>query len=232
LAEPARVLIENESAWNNVPLLRGKQAIFNDLFHVKYLALMASWHRANLLHVYQDRAEADRRFAAGECAMLVAPSDSWVDFRGQNGLDVGVTRLPYQEDTPGAPQNTLADGAALWAAAGKKASEYKGVAKFVSFWLQPDNQVAWQREAGYLPLSRAGIFASESNLLGDELENIRVAIGELAGRPTTANSVVQPLIERESTRRLIDEELAEVWAGRKAAKAALDSVVQRISTGK
>ncbi|MDR1462932.1 MAG: glycerol-3-phosphate ABC transporter substrate-binding protein, partial [Azoarcus sp.] len=59
IAEPARVLIENVSAWNNVPLLKGKQAAFNGLFHVKYLALMASWHRANLLHVYQDRAEAD-----------------------------------------------------------------------------------------------------------------------------------------------------------------------------
>jgi sn-glycerol 3-phosphate transport system substrate-binding protein len=232
LVEPARVLIENESAWNNVPVLRGKQAVFNGLFHVKYLALMASWYRANLLHVPSDRAEGERRFAAGECAMLVAPSDSWVEFRDRSGLDVGVTRLPYQEDTPGAPQNTLADGAALWAAAGKKASEYKGVARFVSFWLQPDNQVAWQREAGYLPLNRAGIMASESTLLGDELENIKVAIGALSNRPATPNSSVQPLIERDSTRRIIDEELAEVWADRKAAKAALDSAVLRISARK
>ncbi|MDR0702649.1 MAG: extracellular solute-binding protein [Azoarcus sp.] len=232
LAEPARVLIENVSAWNNVPLLKGKQAIFNGLFHVKYLALMASWHRANLLHVYQDRAEADRRFANGECAMLVAPSDSWVDFRGREGLDVGVTHLPYQDDIPGAPQNTLADGAALWAAAGKKAAEYKSVARFVSFWLQPDNQVAWQREAGYLPLNRAGIMASESSLLGEELENIRVAISELSSRPVTINSAVQAVIERDSTRRIIDEELAEVWADRKAAKAALDSAVARISAAR
>ncbi|MDR1661443.1 MAG: extracellular solute-binding protein [Azoarcus sp.] len=231
LAEPARVLIENVSAWNNVPVLKGKQAVFNGLFHVKYLALMASWYRANLLHVYQDRAEAEKRFAGGECAMLVGPSDSWVDFR-QAGLDVGVTHLPYQDDAPGAPQNTLADGAALWAAAGKKAAEYKGVARFVSFWLQPDNQVAWQREAGYLPLNRAGIMASESSLLGEELENIKVAISELSGRPTTINSAVQAVIERDSTRRIIDEELAEIWADRKAAKAALDSAVARISSGK
>jgi sn-glycerol 3-phosphate transport system substrate-binding protein len=232
LAEPARVLIENVSAWNNVPLLRGKQAVFNGLYHVKYLALMASWHRANLLHVYQDRAEADKRFANGECAMLVAPSDSWVDFRGRDGLDAGVTHLPYQDDAPGAPQNTLADGAALWVTAGKKAAEYKSVARFVSFWLQPDNQVAWQREAGYLPLNRAGIMASESSLLGEELENIKVAISELSSRPVTVNSAIQAVIERDSTRRIIDEELAEVWADRKAAKAALDSAVVRVSASK
>ncbi|MDR2093483.1 MAG: extracellular solute-binding protein [Azoarcus sp.] len=232
LAEPARVLIENVSAWNNVPLLKGKQAVFNGLFHVKYLALMASWHRANLLHVYQDRAEADKRFANGECAILVAPSDSWVDFRGREGLDAGVTHLPYQDDIPGAPQNTLADGAALWVAAGKKKAEYKSVARFVSFWLQPDNQVAWQREAGYLPLNRAGIMASESNLLGEELENIKVAISELSGKPVTIHSAIQAVIERDSTRRIIDEELAEVWADRKAAKAALDSAVARISAAR
>ena len=232
VAEPARVLIENESAWNNMPVLKGKQAVFNGLFHVKYLAQMASWYRAGLLKVFKDRAEAEQRFAKGECALLIGPSNAWAEFRQQSGLKVGVTRLPYVEDALGAPQNTLADGASLWAAAGKKSAEYKGIASFVSFWLQPDNQVTWQRDAGYLPLSRAGILASESSLLGDELENIKVAIGQLTNRPVTPNSVVQPAIERASARRIIDEELNDVWADRKGAKAALDSAVSRLSSRK
>jgi len=230
VAEPAWVFIENGSTWNNVPALRGKQAVFNGLFHVKYLGQMASWYRAKLLHVADDKASAAQRFASGECALYVGPSDAWADLRRQ-GVDVGVTRLPYQEETPGAPQNTLADGASLWAAAGKKPAEYKVVAQFVSFWLQPDNQVTWQRETGFLPLNRGGIFAADSSLLGEELENIRVAVGELTNRPVTSATSSQPLLENARTRQLIDQELSDVWADRKSAKAALDSATARISVG-
>jgi len=229
IVEPARVLIENVSAWDNVPVFKGKQATFNGLFHVKYVSLMASWNRANLLKFFNDRAEAEERFAKGKCAILIGPSDSWFDFRQQSGLDVGIARLPYVDDAPGAPQNTLASGASLWVAAGKKPAENKAIANFINFWLQPDNQITWQRDTGYLPLSKAGIFASESTLLGDSLENVKVAIGQLINKPVTPNSMIQTAIERESARRIIDEELNEVWADRKSAKAALDSAVIRLS---
>jgi sn-glycerol 3-phosphate transport system substrate-binding protein len=232
IAEPARVLIENVSAWDNVPITSGKQPSFNGLFHVKFVSLMASWNRAGLLKFYNDRTEAEQHFAKGECAVFIGPSDSWADFRNVNGLDVGIARLPYIDDAPGAPQNTHASSSAsLWVPAGKKPAEYKAVASFISFWLQPENQVIWQRDTGYLPLTRAGIFASESALLGDTLENIRVAIGQLTNKPVTSSSAIQPLIDRESTLRIIDEELAAVWANRKSAKAALDSAVARLSTG-
>ncbi|MDR2030896.1 MAG: extracellular solute-binding protein [Azoarcus sp.] len=234
VAEPGRVMIENLSAWHNAPVAatRGKQQqfVFNGLLQVKHIALMASWHRARLLHVFPDRAEAERRFASGECALLVAPSDSWVDFRQQGGIDVGVSRLPYYDDFPGAPQNTLADGASLWVAGGKKAADYKGVANFVKFWLQPGNQIAWQRETGYLPLNRAGILASESALLGDDLENIRVAVSQLTNKSTTGHSSAHPVVGSQKARLILDEELSGVWANRQPAKAALDNAVSRMAS--
>src|SRR5690606_492873 len=175
---------------------------------------------------FEREAEAEERFAAGECAVLAAPSASWPEFRRKGAVDVGVVRLPYHEDFPGAPQNTLADGPALWVSAGKKAAEYKAVARFVGFWLQPENQVAWQRETGYLPLNRAGLFASASELLGEDLENVRVAVGQLTNKPVTGTSAAQPVVEREKVRRIIDEELSGVWADTKAAKEALDKAVE------
>ena len=232
IVEPAQVLIENVSAWDNVPVVKGGRPNFNELFHVKYVSLMASWHRAGLLKFFKDRAESEARFAKGECAVLIGPSDSWADFRRQDGLDVGVTRLPYVEDAPGAPQNTLASGASLWVTAGGKFAENKVVASFINFWLQPENQIIWQRDTGYLPLSRAGIFASETTLLGDSLENIKVAIGQLTNKPATSMSSIQPSIERETARRVIEEELADVWADRKSAKAALDNAVMRLTPSK
>ena len=236
VSEPGRVMVENLSAWHNEPVAtaHGKTMApsFNGMFQVKHVAMMASWARARYLHMFDQRNEAEQRFAAGECAVIAAPSASWAEFRRQGKVDVAVMRLPYHEDFPGAPQNTIADGPALWAAAGKKPAEYKAVARFISFWLQPENQVAWQRETGYLPLNRAGLLASRSELLGDDLENVRVAVDQLTNKPTTADSAAQPVVERESVRRILDEELAGVWSDQKAAKEALDNAVTRATVTK
>ena len=236
VSEPGRVMVENLSAWHNEPVARqqGKTTVpsFNGMFQVKHVAMMASWTRARYLHVFPQQAEAEQRFASGDCAVIAAPSASWADFRRAGKVDVAVSRLPYYEDFPGAPQNTVADGPALWAAAGKKPAEYKAVARFVSFWLQADNQVAWQRETGYLPLNRAGLLASRSELLGDDLENVRVAVDQLGNKPATAQSSSQPVVERQSVRRILDEELAGVWADEKAAKEALDNAVMRAQDAK
>lgn len=235
VAEPGRVMVENLSAWHNEPVatMRGKvfAPSFNGMFQVKHVAMMASWHRAHYLQVFERANQAEEEFAKGDCAVIAAPSNRWTEFRSKGGVDVGVTRLPYYDDFPGAPQNTLADGPAMWVSAGRKAAEYKGVARFVSFLLQPENQVAWQRETGYLPLNRAGLLASQSDLLGSDLENIKVAVGQLTNKPVTSDSSAQPVVGREKIRRIIDEELAGVWADRKAAKEALDNAVTRASGG-
>lgn len=236
VSQPGWVMVENLSAWHNAPVaaVRGKVSApsFNGMFQVKHVAMMASWARANYLQVYGNQAEAESNFAAGKCAVIAAPSASWVDFRGPGKADIGVTRLPYHDDFPGAPQNTVADGPALWASAGKKKAEYAAMASFISFWLKPENQVSWQRQTGYLPLNRAGLLASHSELQGDDLDNVRVAVEQLNNKPTTTVSAVQSVVERERVRRILDEELAGVWADTKAAKEALDNAVARASESK
>jgi sn-glycerol 3-phosphate transport system substrate-binding protein len=141
--------------------------------------------------------------------------------------------LPYHDDFAGAPQNTLADGPVMWIAAGKTRAEYKAIARFIAFWLQPDIQVAWQRASGYLPLNRAGLLAAQSDVLGTDLENVRVAVSQLNNKPATAQSSASPTFARASVRSIIDEELEAVWADRKPAKEALDNAVARTQlTGK
>ena len=229
---PVWVHVDNVSTISGLPATTDKgQLVFNGLPQVKHVAMMASWTRARYLHVFNQQSEAEQRFASGECAVIAAPSASWTDYRRAGKVDVAVSKLPYYDDFPGAPQNTIADGPALWASAGKKPAEYKAVARFVSFWLQPDNQVAWQRETGYLPLNRAGLLASRSELLGHDLENVQVAVDQLASKPATPQSSAQPVVDREKVRRILDEELAGVWADQKAAKEALDNAVTRARNG-
>lgn len=234
VAEPGRVMVENLSAWHNVPVTarrgRSDAPSFNGMVQIKHVAMMASWYRARYLHIFGPAAEAERRFASGDCAVIAASSSSWAAFRRQSGLDVGVLRLPFHDDFVSVPQNTLADGAALWVAAGKRPAEYRAMARFVAFWLQPENQVAWQREAGFLPLNRAGLLAHQGELLADDLENVRVAVEQLSSRPATADSGASAIVGRDWVRRVLDEELSAVWADIKPAKEALDTAVMRSAT--
>ncbi len=232
VSEPGRVMVENTSAWHNEPVSaregKGERPSFNGMLQVKHVAMMASWHRARYLRIFEGEREAEQKFASGECAVIAAPSASWTDFRRKAKFEVGIASLPYHDDFSGAPQNTLADGAALWVAAGKKPAEYKAVARFIAFWLQPENQVAWQHESGYLPLDRSGVFAAQSEALGPDLENVKVAVAQLNNKPATLDSGASSVLGRARVLSIVDEELRAVWADRKPAKEALDTAVTRV----
>ncbi len=234
VAEPSRVMIENTSAWHNEPTVtrRGKSdgLSINGMLQIKHVALMASWVRSSYLHIFGRGSEAQQHFTSGECAVIAAPSSSLPEIRRTSRFPVAVSGLPYHDDYPGAPQNTLLDGSSLWVAAGRTPVEYKTIARFVRFWLEPENQVAWQKQTGFLPLNRAGVAAArESELLKDELDGVRVAIAQVAHKPATTASSANLLIARTSVRQIVDEELEAVWADRKPAKEALDTAVTRAS---
>lgn len=229
VSQPGRVMIQNTSAWHNEPtaVMEGKtlQPSFNNMMQVKHVALMSSWYKARFLRIYDTEREAEERFAAGECAVIAASSASWPAFRRVGTLDLGIAPLPYHDDMRGAPQNTIADGASMWITAGRQPAEYKAMAAFVDFWLQPDNQVAWQRDTGYLPLNRAGVLAARSELLGPDLENVQVAVAQLTNKLATPASSATPLADSVKVTRIVDAALKEVWADAKPVKKALDDAV-------
>lgn len=222
---PARVLLENALAWQNEPFLSAKgQLAINGLMPIRHLALMSSWVRAGLLHLYGHGDEAIEHFAKGECAMLLA-GQSAMPGVGQGGFSVGVGPMPYYDDAPGAPQNTLADGLALWVSSGKTVAENKAAARFISYWLQPTQQIDWMRTAGYLPLTRAGAFAASGSALGSELQNIQVAVKQLTGKPATAASRASVAGHDAGLHEMLENQLDAVWADTKAPKQALDEAV-------
>lgn len=231
-SQPAWVHVENISAWHNQPLAvagvkrEGPLAV-NNLPMVKHLAMMISWHKSRYMHVFGRGDEADAKFASGECAVLTGRSSAFPSLKKAAKFDIGVAPLPYHDDIAGAPQNTLADGPVLWIGAGRKPQTYKVIAKFVSSMLAPEAQVEWQLNTGYLPLNRAGLMASESELLKSDLINVRTAVAELTNKPATAASKASRYMVRSGVRRILDEELEAIWEGRKPAKEALDNAVAR-----
>lgn len=231
-SQPAWVHIENTSAWHNEPLVTtaGKREgplAANNLLMVKHLAMMISWYKSNYFKLFGRGDEADAKFASGECAVLTGRSSSFPTLKRDAKFDLGVAELPYHDDIPGAPQNTLADGPVMWVAAGQKPQQYKAIAKFVSWLLTPESQVEWQRATGYLPLNHAGLVAADSKLLKSDLINVSTAVAELTNKPTTAASRTTRYVYRPDVRRILNEELEAAWSDTKPAKEALDSAVAR-----
>ncbi len=222
---PSWVHIDNLSAWNGGEVADAKgKLVFNGLLQVKHTAMMTTWAKARYFSYFGRRDEADRRFAAGECGMLTSSSALFAALPEARKAQTGVSTLPYHDDLPGTPQQTLAAGASLWVGAGHKAVDYKGVASFISFLMKPEIQVELTAHEGFLPMSPAARAAAESKLFKDDLVALKVADKQLQG--PAALRVIR-VSEIEPVRIIVEEELEHAWSGKTPAKQALDNAVSR-----
>lgn len=233
---PVSTLLENASVWNNQAVVttgKNPQIAVNGLMQVKHLAKMSTWYRSGLLKMYGRGGEGEEHFAKGECAVLVAPSSAYPTLKRAASFPIGVAAYPYHDGAYGAPQNTWADGPAMWVGSGLSKSQSRVVAAFVAFWLQPQNQVDWQVNAGYLPLSQAGyVLTQSSHLMKEDLEAQRLAIAELTNKPVNAASTASALTHRPGVQNVLADEMEQVLNGKKPPKQGLDDAVERIRTGR
>ena len=221
---PAWVHIDNLSAWNGASVADAKGNLdFNGLVEVKHVAMMATWAKSKYFTYFGRRDEADRRFANGECGMLTSSSSLVATLSDNKSLDFGVSSFPYHDDVRGAPQNTLADGSSLWIGGSLKPAESKGVAAFVNFLLSPDLQVEMTVAGGYLPMTSAARAAMGSKLLKVDLAGQNIAAAQLQGKMSPNLRVSQV----EQVRIIAEEELENVWSGKKPSKEGLDNAVAR-----
>lgn len=230
---PEWVFIENTAAWNGQAMTKvdrkREELAANGLIQVKHLAMMESWNKSAYLKLFGHRDEAEDQFASGNCAVMAASSASYPELQRKAKFDILLAPLPYHEGAYGAPQNTLADGASLWVAAGRRPENYKAAAQFIRFMLTPQTQVAWQVGAGYLPLNGAGVIAAqESSLLKDSMAAQRIAIAQLTNKPVIPASAAALYMRRPGVRRVLNEEMDALWANTKPAKQALDDAVSRV----
>ncbi|MDR2164457.1 MAG: extracellular solute-binding protein [Zoogloeaceae bacterium] len=222
---PVWVHIDNVSAVSGVSVADRKGRLeFNGLMQVKHIAMLASWHKSGYFHTFGRANEADAEFFRGNCVMLTSSSRAHSHLRDAPGVELGVAALPYHDDARGAPGHTLADGASIWIGSGYKAADYRAAARFVRFVLAPETQAEIARVGGFLPLTDAIRQSLRARLAQDEEYALDVAYASLQGKGATHPLRVSTL---EPVRMIADEELEQVWAGKKPAKAALDVAVKR-----
>ena len=226
--------LESFSTWHNVEFatkgngLGGMDARMkiNSPLHVRHIENLGNMAKQGLF-VYKGRGNLpEASFVSGECAMTTTSSGFYGNVKKNAKFAFGQAPLPFYPDVAGAPQNTVIGGASLWVMSGKKADEYKGVAKFFTYISSPEVQSASHKRTGYLPVTTASFALTEKSGYYKENPGADVAPNQMI-RKTTTNSRGIRLGNYLQVRAIEDEELEQVWGGKKTAKEALDSIVQR-----
>jgi sn-glycerol 3-phosphate transport system substrate-binding protein len=226
--------LESFSAWHNVEFAtkaNGLQGLdtrlkVNSPLHQRHVENLASMSKQGLF-IYKGRGNVpEASFVSGECAMINTSSGFYGNVAKNAKFAYGLAPLPYYPDVPGAPQNTVIGGASLWVMSGKKAAEYKGVAKFFSFISTPEVQSASHKRTGYLPVTTASYKLTEESGFYKQNPGTDVAVTQMIRKVTDKSRGIR-LGNYVQIRAIEDEELEQVWNGKKTAKEALDAIVTR-----
>jgi sn-glycerol 3-phosphate transport system substrate-binding protein len=228
------VHLESFSTWHNTLFAtenngfggpKARLAITTPL-HERHLNNLLNWAK-NGLFVYPGRtSEGDAKFYSGECALFTGSASAYANIKRNAKFNFGIAKLPYYSDVAGAPQNTIIGGASLWVMSGKKAVDYKGVAKFFSFLSSPEVQAEWHQSTGYLPVTIAAYELTRKTGFYDKNPGTDVAVQQMIVKTTDKSRGVR-LGNMVQIRDIVHEELESMLAGKQDAKTALANMKRR-----
>ena len=232
---PSWVNVENFSAFHDIPIATKSNGLggldaeltINNPLMIRHVAALADWQKTKLFDYGGRATEADPLFLAGTCGIFIGTSGMRNSFAARARFGVGYGMMPYWPDVPAAPQNSIIGGATLWVLRGRPEEEYKAAARFFAYLSQPDVQAAWHQNTGYLPVTQAAYELTRAQGFYDRNPGAETAIAEINHKPPTKNSSGLRLGSFVLIRDAIEDELELAFAGKKSAKAALDSAVVR-----
>jgi sn-glycerol 3-phosphate transport system substrate-binding protein len=229
-------MIENFGAWHNLPFSTKANGfagldtvlVFNDAARIKHIQTLADWSKDKVF-VYGGReGKSTDLFTSGQCAMIIGSSGTAGTVQAAfKDKPFGIAMMPYWPEVAAKPQNSIIGGATLWVLQGKDKAEYKGVAKFFTYLSSAAVQAKWHQETGYVPITTAAVELTQKQGFYQKFPGRDVAVQELTLNPPTENSKGLRIGNFVQIRDVMDEELENVWSGKKTAKQALDDAVSR-----
>jgi sn-glycerol 3-phosphate transport system substrate-binding protein len=227
--------IEQFSAWHNIPMATKANGLdgfdtemkFNSPLHVKHLQNLIDLQKDKTYDYSGRDSKSEGRFTSGECAIFLTSSGFYGNVKANAKFDFTSAPMPYYPEAQGAPQNSIIGGASLWVMGGKKADEYKGVAKFFTFLSDTDRQAKIHQETGYMPITKAAYEKTKASGFYEKNPVLETPVKELTNKEPTENSRGLRFGNMVQIRDVISEEMEAALAGQKSAKDALDTAVTR-----
>jgi sn-glycerol 3-phosphate transport system substrate-binding protein len=232
---PSWVNVENFSAVHDVPIATRSNGfagpdtalMINNPLVVRHLTQLAEWQKTKVYDYGGRATRAEPRFQNGQCGIFLGSSATRADILKNAKFDVGFGTLPYWPDVQGAPRNTIIGGATLWVLRDRPREEYKGVARFFAFLSKAEVQAAWHQATGYLPITKAAYELSRDRGFYDRNPGAAISVEQMMRATPGENSKGLRLGSFVLIRDVIEEEMEQVFTGRKRAQDAMDSAVER-----
>lgn len=227
--QPVSINLENLAAVNKQPYTsegnglkgRGTPTFLFDVMYVRHLSMMISWVRSELMVKPEFNEMAAKRFAKGECAVLLSLSGNLGEFRSVSKLDFGVTGLPYYPEITKEPGNPFLSGSALWVVAGQAKEADNATAAFLSFLAEPKRAARWHQETGYLPVSQQA-FKDTSDSYYKKLDQWSNLVTAHAGSADAA-ALGFRVKNYPEIRDMFHQQLTHALAGKQPAMTTLKS---------
>ena len=213
-----------------LPLLKGRQAVFNSPAHVALLKKLSAAYNAKAL--LRDKLFADDNFPAaieaykgGRLAMLVsAPSVL-------QRIESDAKEVYAQSGVAPAPLGPggIPDGCWLFhfaIPAGVPAANLPAAAKLAQFLTNDENQLAFARLAGVFPASLAASKdATFSKLPAHPGLTERAQVMAARGLPQARSLYVSGILDYDALRKILAQAVESAVTGKKAPQLALDEAV-------
>jgi len=231
---PSWTMVENMHAWHDQPFATKRngfdgldaQLLINKEFGVMHLSRLTAWQKDNI-YSYGGRAgTADPKFVNGECAMYIQSSALIGGFTRGVKFAWGTGQLPFW-GPPYTKGTSIIGGATLWVMKGKPANENRGTAKFLKFISEPNQQMWWHVNTGYLAISNTAVKNLEAGYHFKKFPDQYTAFAQLTKGKATANSQGIRLGNFVQIRDVIEGEMENIFAGKKTPKQGLDDAVSK-----
>ena len=232
VAWPSWTLVENMHTWNDQPFANNNNGFsamatelkINGKLGTQIMDLLARWQKEGIFTYSGRGARGDQPIINGDAAMGLASTALVGTMTRTAKFDWGTGNLPRLS---GYPQgNSIIGGATLWVFKGHKKEYYKGVAKFLEFLGQTEQQAWWHANTGYFPLTRAAVKALPEDHFRKN-SNLWTAFAQITSGKTTPNSQGIRLGNFVAVRDAIEAEMENVFSAKKTPKQGLDDAVKK-----
>ena len=234
-AWPSWTLVENMHAWHDQPFADKSNGFdglatalkINGAFGVKMMDLLARGAKEGWFTYNGRLNKAEANMGAGECGVFLTSSAYIGNLTrvSEGKFTWGTGFLPRMA---GYPQgNSILGGATLWVMKGAKADDYKGVAQFFKFLASTENQAWWASVTGYLPLTNAAVKAMEASGVYQKSPALKTSVNQMNSGKTTPNSQGIRLGNYPAIRDAIEEQLENIFAGKKTPQQGMDEAVAK-----
>jgi sn-glycerol 3-phosphate transport system substrate-binding protein len=196
---------------------------------VRHLQRLIDMSKDNAFHYTGRDGVGDGAFLNGQSAMACSTSALRGDLRRSAKFRWAPGFLPYDPDVVRQPINSAIGGASFWVLTAPKrdAAEYRGVAEFLRFLGQPQQDAQWSMGTGYIPVTHAGYELLQRQGWFAQNPGTDLPVKQLTRGQVTDNSRGFHLGRMPEIRTIIEEECEKALAGQQGAQRALDNAVER-----